>query len=293
MDSQQGGVEQFSFPEPMSLVPNEARSMVGPNVTRQLDFTPHPPTTTQGLPEALSGVKTTTTLRQPVVIRGKGKRTHTVRPPEGRRLVVHVAVTVLLALAVLGALVLVLPTGTEGESALGHMFSPITNTINSKGTTAGLIAQQAATATAVTQDGYDPGNQQTYAGVPTAPPGYAGAGGIGNHFFFGQCTYWASMRYYQLTGMWVPWLGNAWQWNAGAQQSGWVVSVTPHLHAIIVLQPGVEGAGGYGHVAIVEQVNPDGSVVTSNFNWAGAWGIRTTVVFKPGAGVTFVYAPGF
>lgn len=294
--------DQLSFPDAAAQVPTVTRPLTEPaalpNVTRQLkDFTPIPPTvTTQSLPEVLSNVKpTTTSLREPVLIRGRGRRMHPVRPPQGRRLVVHVAVTVLLALCVLVALVLVAPTGGDKGGTLGNIFPPITNLINSKGNNAGLIAQQAATATAVTQDGYDPGNGQTYAGVPTAPPGsgYAGQGGVGNHFFFGQCTYWASMRYYQLTGHWVPWLGNAWQWAAGAGASGWVISGAPHLHSIIVLQPNVQGAGWYGHVAIVEQINADGSVLTSNFNWAGAWGRETFVTFKPGPGVSFVWMPGF
>ena len=251
--------------------------------------------TTQSLPEVLSNVKPTTTssLREPVLIRGYGKRQYPVRPPKGRRLVVHVAVTVLLALCVLVALLLVSPTGGDNGNALGHIFPPITNLINSKGNNAGLIAQQAATATAVTQDGYDPGSGQTYAGLPTAPAGYAGPGGVGNHFFFGQCTYWASMRYYALTGHWVPWLGNAWQWAAGASASGWIISGAPHLHSIIVLQPGVQGAGWYGHVAIVEQINADGSVLTSNYNWAGNWGRETFVTFMPGSGVSFVWMSGF
>lgn len=298
---QHSKTEQLSFSGVAPSVPTVTRPLTDPvalpGVTGRLkDFTPIPPTvTTQSLPEVLSHVKptTTTSLRQPVVIRGQGKRTHAVRPPKGRRLVIHMAVTVLLALSVLVALVLVAPTGSEGGSTLGRIFPPITNLINSKGNNAGLIAQQAATATAVTQDGYDPGNGQTFAGVPTAPPGYVAVGGGVSRFFYGQCTDWANRRYYALTGKWIPWLGNAWQWVGGASASGWMTSSAPHQHAVIVLQPGVQGAGPYGHVGVVEQVNADGSVLTSNFNWAGSWARETLVTFKPGPGVMFVWAPGF
>src|SRR5581483_7405153 len=232
------------------------------NVTRQL--------TQMGmLPERT----TTTNLRQPVIIRGTGKKSRGAAPPpppKKRRMMVHVAVTALLLFIVISTLIAVIPLGTEGRAGGYNPFQPIINLVNTNSNNTGLIAQQAATATAVTQDGYDQGNQ-TYAGVQSAPLVPAGPGGTLNRFFYGQCTYWANMRYHQLTGNWVTWLGNANQWSYGAAQSGWVVSPTPKVPSIVVLQPYVEGAGGYGHVAVVEKINDDGSVLTTNFNWAGNW----------------------
>ena len=147
------------------------------------------------------------------------------------------------------------------------------------------IAQQDATATVTHQDGYDPGG-----GV--AP---LSAGGAYDHFAFGQCTYYASMRYHELTGQWVPWSGNAYQWAYEAGGFGWVVSPKPKAPSIIVLQPGVQGAGGLGQVAIVESINPDGSVSTSSWNWYGpggaGWGRLSVVTFRPGPGVSFVWHP--
>ena len=266
------------------------------------------PEVTWMLPE--TGVlRNTTSLRQTTVIRATGKKSSgTMRPPQGRRIVVHVAVTVLLGLIVVGSLLAVVPTGTEGKGY--NPLSPIVKYFTNKSSNTVLLAQQAATATAVTQDGYDPGAGQVFAGVPTAPPIYntggngggvttggGGAGpvtdGIGNHFFWGQCTFWAAFRYHQLTGHYPPWLGNAGAWAYNASGYGWIVSGRPHLHSIIVLAPGVQGAGGYGHVAIVESINADGSLTTSNFNWAGYFGVMTYVTFYPGAGVSFVWAPGF
>jgi surface antigen len=268
--------------------PDVTRSLVDPsassNVTRQLG---------ELQTSMLSTLKpNTSSLRQPVIIRATGKKSKgMVRPPKGRRLVVHISVTTLLLFIVLGALVAVLPAGNDAHGNGGfNPFKPIMNIVNTKSNNTGLVEQQAATATAVTQDGYDPGGGY-YAGVATAPPSFS-SGSLAR-FFYGQCTYWANMRYHELTGMYVPWTGNAYQWSFGASGSGWIVSGTPKAHAIIVLQPGVQGAGFYGHVAIVERVNGDGSVVTSNWNWAGNWGNETYVTFFPGAGVNFVYAPGF
>lgn len=284
-------------PIPETLQPNITRQLVNyapmAVATRQLDSAELRPVT-DTLSDALQGTfapaKTTTALRDPLVIRGSGKkRTSPVRPPKGRRMVLHIAGTVVLLLIVLGTLMAVIPTQANGQ-ATWNPFQGTMDIIKGSNSSPGLIAQQAATATAVTQDGYDPGGSGTYAGLPTAPAGST-SGGL-SRFFYGQCTYWANMRYHELTGQWVPWLGNAWQWIAGAQQYGWVVSSTPHLHSIIVLQPNVEGAGWYGHVAIVEQVNADGSVLTSNYNWAGAWATLTYVTFRPGPGVSFIWAPG-
>jgi surface antigen len=219
----------------------------------------------------------------------------------------HVFATIVLALVVLSALFAVIPVGKNGQSSLlKSMIGANNGQVNItgvKGDNAPLIIQQAATATAVTTDGFDAGSQ-IYAGVPTAPPNMSsgtgntgGAVGVGttglDRFFYGQCTYWANMRYAALTGHQVAWLGNADEWAVGAADAGWVVSSTPHVHSIIVLQPYVEGAGGYGHVAVVESIPSAGVVSASNWNWAGNWGITTYVNFTyPMAGVSFVWYPG-
>lgn len=193
----------------------------------------------------------------------------------------------------------VLPAGANGSAIGLHLFTPPWNIASSKNSNTGLVAAQIATATAVTQDGFDAGGNKTYAGVVSAPAapvtssGSSSASDSGNlsRFAYGQCTYWANMRYHQLTGHWIPWLGNAYQWAYQASAYGWVNSTSPHVPSVIVLQAGVQGAGGYGHVAVVESINSDGSVTTSNWNWAGNWANTTYVRFTPGSGVSFVWYP--
>jgi surface antigen len=321
-------VEQLDFPAYPAMagsplkptLPATTDSDIAPVPQTQSLLSPAPAVTralTQVQTDELSIVTSklnTTTFRHPVVIRGTGRKSTSLRPPVSRRRpVMHVVVTVVLALVVLSALFAVVPVGKNGQSSLLKTFmgnpSGQMNITNVQGNNAPLIIQQAATATAVTQDGYDPGNM-TVAGVPTAPPSMGGGtgstGGTGNtigavgvgtsgfnRFFYGQCTYWANMRYYQLTGHQVAWLGNAYQWAAGASSAGWVVSSTPHVHSIIVLQPGVQLAGGYGHVAVVESILGNGVVSTSDWNWAGHWGVTTYVNFTyPMSGVSFVWFPG-
>ena len=220
---------------------------------------------------------TTTSLRQPIVIRGTGKKSAGLRrPPQGRRWVVQLAVTTLILLITITTLLTVVPINNEGD----HLFNPmqsISYLVQVSGGNPSLVAQQAATATAVTrQDGYDPGS--------TGNPN-------GDGFPYGQCTYWADYRYHQVTGFYVPWSGDAYAWASGARQFGWNVSSKPHLHAILVLQPGVQGAGWLGHVNFVEKVNSDGSVLTSNMNWYanGGWGRVSDWTFYPGSGVSFVW----
>lgn len=297
---------QVSQPSQVEQLPFPSNSPFTVRATRLLDYTPPPamtgplatptssPGTTRTLPEIQTGAlptpfsrSATTSLRQPIVIRGTGKKSPgIVRPPKGRRWVISAAVVFLMMLISIGTAMAVAPAGNEA----GQGFNPfqfVSDLVQSNSSNPNLVAQQAATATAVSHPGsggYNP---------PPGGPYYGGSGGSGgpNRFALGQCTYWANLRYHQLTGYWVPWLGNAYQWAAGAQASGWVVSSTPRVPSIIVLQPGVQGASGLGHVGIVERINNDGSVYTSNYNWyvGGGWDILSYYTFYPGPGVSFVW----
>jgi surface antigen len=112
-----------------------------------------------------------------------------------------------------------------------------------------------------------------------------------------QCVVWAAYRYHQLTGVYVPFgWGNALTWDNGARNTpGWSVSQTPVVPSIACLQPGVDGAYADGHVCIVEQINSDDSVLTSNMNWGvpdGSSSAVEMVTHKPQSGLTFLYLTG-
>ena len=87
----------------------------------------------------------------------------------------------------------------------------------------------------------------------------------GNGYAYGYCTYYAYERRAELGrpigGNW----GNASSWSAYARASGFLVNHTPEVGAVM------QNGGGAGHVAIVEEVLPDGSVVLSEMNYAGGW----------------------
>ncbi|HTI15674.1 MAG TPA: CHAP domain-containing protein [Dictyobacter sp.] len=114
--------------------------------------------------------------------------------------------------------------------------------------------------------------------------------GMYNVFPFGQCTWWASQRYYQLHGVFVPWRwnANAGQWVDRAYEFGWRVSSVPKVGSIIVLQGGVQGAARVGHVGVVERVLHNGVVIASSMNWDNQPGDVTLSPFVPGPGVSFL-----
>lgn len=116
--------------------------------------------------------------------------------------------------------------------------------------------------------------------------------GASNAFPYAQCTWFANERYHELTGIYVPWTtnANAWQWATRAQQYNWMVSSSPSVGSIIVLQPWTEGAYGLGHVGVVERVLNNGHVIASNMNWAGNGANVVDTEFTPGPGVSFITA---
>jgi surface antigen len=310
-----GSVKQLS---PVEQLPFPDTSPQSGKTTRQLEITGSPnvtlplsdPGTTEDLAEygtsqrvtrALSDpntgalsfppTSTTTSLRQPVVIRGTlKKKHHVIHPPKGRKWVISIVAIALFLFISLGTAFAASPLN-GGSGNLPNPVQFVSSLVHSSNNSPSLIAQQATATAVLQQDGFDPGlgvNTQSGGGIIPPP----GAGGL-NRFAFGQCTYWANMRYHALTGYWVPWLGNAYQWAYGASSSGWIVSSKPRVPSIIVLQPGVQGAGGFGHVAIVERINSDGSVYASNYNWYanGGWDILSYWTFYPGSGVSFVWHP--
>ncbi|HXX78959.1 MAG TPA: CHAP domain-containing protein [Ktedonobacteraceae bacterium] len=298
-------VEQIPFPDSSPLAgkttdhlqqvssQNATQPLSDPRTMQDLAGYITSPRVTHILPNINTGelsfpsTRTTTALRQPIVIRGSlKKKHHVIHVPKGHKWIISIAAIALLLFISLGTAFAASPL--NGGS--GHLPNPIqlvANLVHNSNNSPSLIAQQATATAVLQQDGINPGSGLGM-GVITQP----GAGGL-NRFAFGQCTYWANMRYHALTGYWVPWLGNAYQWAYGASASGWIVSSKPIVPSIIVLQPGVQGAGSLGHVAIVERINPDGSVYTSDYNWYanGGWDILSYVTFYPGSGVSFVWHP--
>ncbi len=106
---------------------------------------------------------------------------------------------------------------------------------------------------------------------------------------YGTCTWYIWYRHRNEPLMQ---LGNAWQWAANARARGLSVGTRPVVGATATFQPGVEGAGGRGHVARVEAVLSNGWFIVSemNFSWNGGGFGRVDYRYAyVGPGVAFIY----
>ncbi|MDY3697227.1 MAG: CHAP domain-containing protein, partial [Staphylococcus hyicus] len=86
----------------------------------------------------------------------------------------------------------------------------------------------------------------------------------------GQCTWYVYNRMAQFGLHIGSHLGDAHDWDQHAANDGYSVRSIPSEHSAVVFEPGQLGADAYyGHVAFVEKVNSDGSIVISESNVKG------------------------
>lgn len=83
-----------------------------------------------------------------------------------------------------------------------------------------------------------------------------------------QCTLWAYIRRSQLSLPVGSYMGNGAEWGAKGRALGYYVNNTPHVGAAMVFRTGQKVTTWYanrlyGHVAIVERINSDGSLLIS------------------------------
>jgi surface antigen len=87
-----------------------------------------------------------------------------------------------------------------------------------------------------------------------------------------NCTNYAAYVESQIYGVPTPGLllGDADQWSGRAAGAGIPVDETPTVGAVAVWGADANGMGGYGHVAVVEAIGPDGSYVDVSQSGMGA-----------------------
>ena len=91
-----------------------------------------------------------------------------------------------------------------------------------------------------------------------------------NLYTWGQCTYHVFNRRAQIgKGISTYWW-NANNWDNAAAADGYTIDGKPTVGSIAQ-----SDSGYYGHVAFVERVNSDGSILVSEMNWAASPGIVT------------------
>ncbi|HVX17581.1 MAG TPA: DUF4214 domain-containing protein [Acidimicrobiales bacterium] len=81
-------------------------------------------------------------------------------------------------------------------------------------------------------------------------------------------SYWAFKNFMATPAGGTVQFGNAYEWAAAAEAMGWTVDQTPTVGSIAQWGKGDTG-GASNHVAVVKQVNADGSVWVEDYNWTG------------------------
>lgn len=88
--------------------------------------------------------------------------------------------------------------------------------------------------------------------------------------YYGNCTAYAWGRMWELTGArYTGFCGNAEDMFEAAKKCGLKTGNTPKLGSFIIWASGSvkNSADGCGHIACVEQINADGSIVVSESGW--------------------------
>ncbi|MCB5603777.1 CHAP domain-containing protein [Bifidobacterium breve] len=80
----------------------------------------------------------------------------------------------------------------------------------------------------------------------------------------GQCTWWAAARRLQIGKPVDGYMGDGWMWASSARKFGYPTGGGIQLGDVASFAKGYLGASAdYGHVAIVEEIKDDGSIVVS------------------------------
>lgn len=95
-----------------------------------------------------------------------------------------------------------------------------------------------------------------------APRSGASTTSCGNHFAYGQCTWYVASR------RCIPWVGNADQWMTNAARMGYPEGHVPQVGAVVSFWPGGDGASSIGHVGYVEVVGPASGVPAGQFKFS-------------------------
>lgn len=107
---------------------------------------------------------------------------------------------------------------------------------------------------------------------------------------WGQCTWFVYNRAKELGISFDPYMGNGGDWQ---NKAGYTTTHTPTEHAAVSFSPGQADADGtYGHVAFVEQVKSDGTVLISESNASGGLGGVSYRVFDKETASQFTYVIG-
>ncbi|WP_195405249.1 CHAP domain-containing protein [Streptococcus constellatus] len=106
---------------------------------------------------------------------------------------------------------------------------------------------------------------------------------------WGQCTWFVWNRARELGITFDPYMGNGGDWK---YKAGFTTTNTPTEHSAVCFSPSQSGADPtYGHIAFVEQVKSDGSILISESNSQGL-GVVSYRTFNAETAKQFTYVIG-
>lgn len=95
-------------------------------------------------------------------------------------------------------------------------------------------------------------------------------------FLTRECTSYAAWKWNEIYGRPFyntnPPRGHAFQWADLARKQGYTVGGSPTVGALVAWPRDISRGLPYGHVAIVEAINQDGTINVSEYNWNPAYG---------------------
>jgi N-acetylmuramoyl-L-alanine amidase len=126
-------------------------------------------------------------------------------------------------------------------------------------------------------------SQGAYSGGFSTVNAQVASASAGNRYAYGYCTWYAYERRAQLGRPVGSFWGNASTWDDYARAAGYNVNTTPAPGAVI------QNDGGYGHVGVVESVNPGESITITDMNYAGNWNRVTSRTMSWGEATSGFY----
>ncbi|OZG63177.1 amidase [Bifidobacterium lemurum] len=166
-------------------------------------------------------------------------------------------------------------TSNEGDWQLGDMSSLDTSLMSRSQANNPVVAALMDGDYGLLPDGFDPNHA---------------VGTESNQYPWGQCTWYVYQRRAELGLPTSGTFGDARSWGVSASSLGyWVDNTARHTGDVVVFSPGQENADSYyGHVAVVEKVNADGSIEISESN-ANGLGVVSTRTFTAEQAAQFTY----
>lgn len=124
-----------------------------------------------------------------------------------------------------------------------------------------------------------PGGYYSYGGSD-------GNGGDGKGYGCRQCASYAAWRVARETGLYPIRWGNATDFPRSARAAGYATGSSPRANSLAVMHNGAEG-----HVAWVESVGGDGTMIVSqyNYNYGAGYGMYSKMVLSTSAFQEYVY----